>query len=341
MTTRITIRAELATLLAKAQATTDANRQAQRQREEDKKADRKRLEAKKAKEEEAKKKALEDPVGRSIKTAAAGGKPDAQVGAFFFGSDADGGEGIATGLPFPNERQYKLKVRAANFTGEASIEFFVPEPPSLFPFSLGYFPALFIAFPIAGSLTFIVLVAYEPLPDNSVVNPVDVGFDLTIYYTRREFWFLVTETTVEAIAPLNFPIANRVRFQTIYDSEIVPPLDLPPESNYMSTSPNVFAEAPASLPPLLEGFVNGVFVPTSYGIRRLFQGEPFVNVSSFPGHANYSRVPIITRPRLKVPLNASLDPASYEGYNLYYVWDGGQPALCTDELAAMGYLPTP
>ncbi len=72
MPARITIRAELATLLAKAQAATDANRQAQRQREADVQADRKRLEAKKAKEEAARKKALEDPVGRQIRTAAMG-----------------------------------------------------------------------------------------------------------------------------------------------------------------------------------------------------------------------------------------------------------------------------
>lgn len=72
MPAKITVKVELAQLLAKAQATTDANRRAQREKEADKQEDRKRLEAKKAKEDAAKKKALEDPVVRPLRTAAMG-----------------------------------------------------------------------------------------------------------------------------------------------------------------------------------------------------------------------------------------------------------------------------
>jgi hypothetical protein len=75
MPARITVKAELASLLAKSQETTDANRRAQLQKEADQQADRKRLEAKKANEDAARKKPLEDPVGRNIFTAAMGGQP--------------------------------------------------------------------------------------------------------------------------------------------------------------------------------------------------------------------------------------------------------------------------
>ena len=72
MPARITVRAELASLLAKSQGTTDANRQAQLKKEADARADRKRLEAKKDKEDAARKKRQDDPVGRNIFTAAMG-----------------------------------------------------------------------------------------------------------------------------------------------------------------------------------------------------------------------------------------------------------------------------
>ena len=72
MPAKITVQAVLANLLAKAQETTEANRQAQRRKEADKREDKKRLAAKKANEDAASKKPLEDPVGRNIFTAATG-----------------------------------------------------------------------------------------------------------------------------------------------------------------------------------------------------------------------------------------------------------------------------
>jgi hypothetical protein len=75
MPARITVKAELASLLAKAQATTDANRAAQRRAEADRQADRKGLEAKKANEDATRTKPLEDPVTRTNKTAAMGNRP--------------------------------------------------------------------------------------------------------------------------------------------------------------------------------------------------------------------------------------------------------------------------
>lgn len=75
MPAKITVKAELANLLAKSQETTDANRQAQLRKEADRKEDRRRLKAKRAKETAATKKSLEDPVGRNIFTAAMGGSP--------------------------------------------------------------------------------------------------------------------------------------------------------------------------------------------------------------------------------------------------------------------------
>jgi hypothetical protein len=82
MPARITVRAELQSLLNKSQELTDANRQAQLRREADRREDRKRLAAKKAKEDAAQKKPLEDPVGRNILTAAMG-QPGVQVGRVF------------------------------------------------------------------------------------------------------------------------------------------------------------------------------------------------------------------------------------------------------------------
>lgn len=70
MPAKIVITAELQTLLAKSQATTEANRRAQREREAEKEKDRKALKAKKEKEEAAKKKELEDSVLRTRRTAA-------------------------------------------------------------------------------------------------------------------------------------------------------------------------------------------------------------------------------------------------------------------------------
>lgn len=71
MPAKIVITAELQTLLAKSQATTEANRRAQREREAEKEKDRKALKAKKEKEEAAKKKkALEDSVLGTRRTAA-------------------------------------------------------------------------------------------------------------------------------------------------------------------------------------------------------------------------------------------------------------------------------
>ena len=75
MPAKITVQAVLASLLAKAQETTEANRQAQRRKEADKREDKKRLAAKKANEDAARKKPLEDPVGRNIFTAATGTLP--------------------------------------------------------------------------------------------------------------------------------------------------------------------------------------------------------------------------------------------------------------------------
>ena len=73
MPAKITVRAELASLLAKSQELTDANRQSQLKKEADRREDQKRLKAKKANEDAARRKPLEDPVGRNIFTAAAGG----------------------------------------------------------------------------------------------------------------------------------------------------------------------------------------------------------------------------------------------------------------------------
>ena len=72
MPAKITVRAELASLLAKSQELTDANRQSQLKKEADRREDQKRLKAKKANEDAARRKPLEDPVGRNIFTAATG-----------------------------------------------------------------------------------------------------------------------------------------------------------------------------------------------------------------------------------------------------------------------------
>ena len=85
MPAKITVRAELASLLAKSQELTDANRQAQLKKEADRREDQKRLKAKKANEDAARRKPLEDPVGRNIFTAAAGGGP-LQLGQFWWES---------------------------------------------------------------------------------------------------------------------------------------------------------------------------------------------------------------------------------------------------------------
>ena len=98
MPAKITVRAELASLLAKSQELTDANRQAQRQKEADKREDKKRLAAKKANEDAARRKPLEDPVGRNIFTAASGQPPVEAWRVFVYQSPTltDGGENIKT-----------------------------------------------------------------------------------------------------------------------------------------------------------------------------------------------------------------------------------------------------
>jgi hypothetical protein len=80
MPARITVKAELASLLAKAQTTTEANRAAQRRAEADRREDRKRLEAKKMNESTARARPLEDPVGRNIFTAAMGSGYQVAIG---------------------------------------------------------------------------------------------------------------------------------------------------------------------------------------------------------------------------------------------------------------------
>jgi len=75
MPAKITIRAELASLLAKSQEITDANRLAHLRREDDLKADRRRLQAREAQKSGATKKELPDPIGRNIFTAAIGTAP--------------------------------------------------------------------------------------------------------------------------------------------------------------------------------------------------------------------------------------------------------------------------
>jgi hypothetical protein len=95
MPARITVKAELASLLAKSQETTDANRRAQLKKEADARADRQRLQAKKANEDAARKKPLEDPVGRNIFTAAMG-SPPLQLGQFWW--ERPGAGGTATTL---------------------------------------------------------------------------------------------------------------------------------------------------------------------------------------------------------------------------------------------------
>jgi hypothetical protein len=107
MPARITVKAELASLLAKSQETTDANRRAQLQKDADRQADRKRLEAKKANEDAARKKPLEDPVGRNIFTAAMGGQPQvAYVGI----------------LATEDENARNQKIRIYTLNGQASAE---------------------------------------------------------------------------------------------------------------------------------------------------------------------------------------------------------------------------
>ena len=98
MPAKITVQAVLASLLAKAQETTEANRQAQRRKEADKREDRKRLAAKKANEDAARRKPLEDPVGRNIFTAAAADQLVEAWRVFVYQSPTltDGGENIMT-----------------------------------------------------------------------------------------------------------------------------------------------------------------------------------------------------------------------------------------------------
>jgi hypothetical protein len=105
MPARITVRAELQSLLSKSQELTDANRLSQLRKEADRREDLKRLAAKKAKEEATRKKPLQDPVGRNIRTAAMGQQGNPVAVGYEVGDDlyAQNGAGpIAIGAPgFP------------------------------------------------------------------------------------------------------------------------------------------------------------------------------------------------------------------------------------------------
>jgi hypothetical protein len=116
MPARITAKAELASLLAKSQETTDANRQAQLRREANVRADRQRLQAKAAKEAAARKRALPEPVGRNIFTAAMG-QPLGGVGVLWYSlgfAVADNSDSVLFGDPVLNKIVLQLKVASAN-----------------------------------------------------------------------------------------------------------------------------------------------------------------------------------------------------------------------------------
>ena len=138
MPAKITVRAELASLLAKSQELTDANRQAQLKKEADRREDQKRLKAKKANEDAARRKPLEDPVGRNIFTAAAGGVPPLQLGSFWWDSKVG------------RSNRTDVRVWSADGTASASIPWLLNGYPPNFgwvgdDFALTRNPSLFLA----------------------------------------------------------------------------------------------------------------------------------------------------------------------------------------------------
>lgn len=119
MPARITV-SVLSELLARAQAVTDANRERLLKREADQRADRKRLQAKKAREAEAKrrKRGLDDPTGRNIFTTPALlpiNSGDVGVLWYSFGfASANDFAGVPGGDPYPARYVLQLKVASAD-----------------------------------------------------------------------------------------------------------------------------------------------------------------------------------------------------------------------------------
>ena len=120
MPARITVTAQLESLLNQSKAVTDANRRKLLAAEANRRADRERLGAKQALEEDADRKRIEDPTGRNIYLAA-GGTPGYAVAYGFLGT-GPGGPGTV----------YVLKAgdgtTSDQFTGP-SLPPFVPIPP--------------------------------------------------------------------------------------------------------------------------------------------------------------------------------------------------------------------
>jgi hypothetical protein len=267
------------------------------------------------------------------------------AGAFWIG-----GSQTSTGFFAPYQTTGALVVRSGDFTASITEDLGYTGAISIPGVGDFGFRNVFTAFPLAGSGSAIVMYAKVPTADLALADAGDYavfeslsggappppgGFDPDDF-ALKQFWFLVTRTTVERIADLTYPLYERAYYQT--EDDILPPFD-PEPNEYLTREFNTAANPLEGVSQEINDAFSGILTPVSYGVRRLFNGDPYSTVAAFPGHASLNTQPLADRIRIAYPI--TLAPEEFEGFNLYACWDANQPGLCTSELAAMGYPPPP
>jgi hypothetical protein len=329
MPARITVKAELQSLLNKSQALTDANRLQQLEAERRRREELAQLGIKrrKAQEEARRRQGLEDPVGRNKRTAAMG-TPTVTVTGVWGGRTQE-----ETGLPYPDDFAATIEVRSADFTELLTQSLGNVRPPVISGVFFDY-KEIALAFPMPEGDQCIVCYAVVPNLTLSTWDPALSGYEIAANHPLQEHWYLVGTSSVTAIDPLDFPLYDAAFYGT---SDPDAPATLTPEAAdqyVLRLGAQSFLKSPIGA----EGFVSAIFTPLSYGARRLFSGDPYSTVEALAGTSKFNRsiIPKNSRANFTIP-----EESLTEGYGLTLVWNAGEPDLCASELALMGYSPLP
>ncbi len=239
-------------------------------------------------------------------------------------------------------------IRSGDFSAAITEDISLPFVPGSIP-GLGQFDFREVrtAFPLAGSTAAVCLYARVPSPDlaamslatytelvdSALMPPWPGGYNLATV-AAKQFWHLATRSTVARITDLSFPLESKAYYTFPY--AINPPFN-EAEQAYIAREFNTVSNPITNVSAEINASFSGILTPVSYGVRRLFDGQPFSTMQAFPGHDSFNVSPLGDTLAIAYPI--TLTPEQFEGYNLYAYWDANQPALCTSEAAVMGYPP--
>jgi hypothetical protein len=345
MPARIIVRAELASLLGKAQELTDANRLAQLGAEQRRRAELAQLAAKRQKEEKeaTRRKQLENPVMRSRRTAAMGqsGPYPVAAGHWTFVNYNEGSVGGSTLITS------ELYLASGDGSAALAVSTLFAGRRFVQNWSLGADSVELIVLPSAGTNELFFAVFAD-----------SYGFTSGAYseITPTAKYIRVTHTTVEEVSIPGLP------FGSALSAVAASGYNLGTALSAINLSPNVFPDGglvSENMPPqgdsdnppngLYYGFTatENALTPAIYTIVDVFDGGDRDTLLAaapnsslwYPNSGLLSRglkaKPGTTRPA-RLPQFDGNDPPEWI---TALAWDGGVPGYCTERLTGWGYVP--